>query len=141
LVGFPLGLILPVIVYFIQKKYPRKAWLRQMHPVIWMYGPLNWAPYNLTYVWPAVPLGYMSMVYMKQRYLAFWSKYNYIISASFSSGIAIAAVIIFFALQYNGTELVWWGNTVSFEGCEGTACRLLTLAKGEKFGPAIGEFH
>jgi OPT family oligopeptide transporter len=141
LIGFPIGLLLPVLVYLIQKKFPRKAWLRQVHPVILLNGPLAWAPYNLTNVWPAVPLGWLSMVYMKQRYLAFWSKYNYIISASFSSGIAIAAVLIFFSLQYSGKEIVWWGNTVSFQGCEGTACRRFTLAEGETFGACVGEFH
>ena len=70
-----------------------------------------------------------------------WSKYNFVLSAAFSSGIAIAAIIIFFTLQWSGVELDWWGNTVSYEGCEGDACTLLTLADGEYFGPRMGEWH
>ncbi|EKD17173.1 uncharacterized protein L3040_005393 [Drepanopeziza brunnea f. sp. 'multigermtubi'] len=111
LMGFPIGLVLPVIVYYAQKKFPRQEWLRQVHPVVMMYGSLAYAPYNLSNVWPAVPLGWFSMVWLKKRYLGFWSKYNYILSASWSSAIAIAAVIIFFALQLSDREIVWWGNT------------------------------
>lgn len=74
LVGFPIGLLLPVFFYYAQKKLPKQAWLRQVHPVVLMYGPLNWAPYSLAYCWPAVPIGWFSMVYLKKRYLAFWSK-------------------------------------------------------------------
>ncbi|KAI9052070.1 hypothetical protein LZ554_004323 [Drepanopeziza brunnea f. sp. 'monogermtubi'] len=111
LMGFPIGLVLPVIVYYAQKKFPRQEWLRQVHPVVMMYGSLAYAPYNLTNVWPAVPLGWFSMVWLKKRYLGFWSKYNYIVSASWSSAIAIAAVIIFFALQWSDRDIVWWGNT------------------------------
>lgn len=74
LIGFPIGLVLPIIVYFAQKKLPKQKWLRQVHPVVLIYGPLSWAPYNISYVWPAVPLGWLSMVYMKKRYLGLWSK-------------------------------------------------------------------
>ncbi len=65
------------------------------------------------------------------------------LSAALSTGIAIAGVIIFFAIQWPGVKIKWWGNTVSFQGCEDTAnaCVLYTLDKGEYFGPRIGDFH
>jgi len=105
------------------------------------YGAINWAPYNLSYMWPAVPIGWLSMVYTKKRHLAFWSKYNYVLSASWSAAIAIAAIVIFFALQWNDVAVSWWGNDVVSRGCEGSACTRLTLLKGEYFGPRLGEFH
>ncbi|KAK2623709.1 hypothetical protein QTJ16_006890 [Diplocarpon rosae] len=149
LMGFPIGLLLPFVVYYAQKHLPKQKWLRQVHPVVLLYGPLNWAPYNLSYAWPSVPIGYFSMVYLKKRYLAFWSKashlfhaqsYNYILSASWSSAIAIAAIIIFFGLQWSEVEIKWWGNSVSYQGCEDIPCTRLELAEGEYFGPGIGEF-
>lgn len=141
LVGFPVGLMLPIIMYCAQKKFPQKTWLRQIHVPVIFYGCIIWAPYNISYLWPAVPIGYLSMVYMKKRYIGLWSKYNYVLSASFSSAIAIAAIIIFFGLQFTGKTVDWWGNNVSFQGCEGTPCVTHTLADGEYFGPRIGEFH
>ncbi|TVY83077.1 Sexual differentiation process protein isp4, partial [Lachnellula suecica] len=141
LAGFPIGFVVPIVVYYAQKKFPKQTWLRQIHVVALMYGAIIWAPYNLSYIWPAVPIAWLSMVYTKKHFLAFWSKYNYVLSAAFSSAIAIAAIIIFFALQFTSINLDWWGNEVSSKGCEGTPCVRMQLAEGEYFGPRIGDFH
>ncbi|KKY16838.1 putative opt oligopeptide transporter [Phaeomoniella chlamydospora] len=141
LAGFPLGLILPIIFWVLQKKLPKQTWLRQAHPVIMLYGCLSWAPYNLSNAWPAVPIGWLSMVYFKKRFLGLWSKYNFVLSASFSSAIAIAGIVIFFAVQWTEQSINWWGNTVSYQGCEDEACTRFTLSEGEYFGPGIGGFH
>ena len=72
-------------------------------------------------------------------------QWNYVISAAFSCGIAITALIIFFALEipHGGVTLAWWGNNIVYEGCEAASspCRAFELAKGEYFGPRMGEFH
>ena len=101
-------------------------------------GGLYWAPYNISYLWPAVPLTWLSWNYVKPRYLAFWSKYNYVLAASWSTGIALSAIVIFFAIQMPEVEVSWWGNEVSYEGCEGTACRRLPIPDVGYFGPAPG---
>lgn len=66
------------------------------------------------------------------------SQYNFVLSASLSAAIAVAAIVMFFALQWKGLSVDWWGNTVSFQGCEAEACTLRKLADGEIFGPEIG---
>ncbi|OAA56306.1 Tetrapeptide transporter, OPT1/isp4 [Niveomyces insectorum RCEF 264] len=178
LVGFPLGILVPIVFWWVQRTIRKRdearladqasaaaaagadgadggaanatarvpestalRWARQAHPIAFLAGTLGLAPYNLSYVWPAVPIAFVSWIWIKNRYLAFWSRYNYVLSASFSSGLAIAAIIIFFALQYNDIELDWWGNNVVAEGCEAKACPLIQLPKGEHFGPGVGEFH
>ncbi|KAM0815560.1 putative OPT oligopeptide transporter protein-domain-containing protein [Seiridium cardinale] len=140
LVGFPLGFVIPIGIYFAQRRWRKAAWLRQIHPVAMFYGALTWAPYNMSYIWPAVPIAWFSWVYLKNRYLSFWSKYNFVLSASWSSAIAIAGIIIFFTVQWLQVELSWWGNDVVYEGCEDDACTLLTLNDGEYFGPRLGSF-
>ncbi|CAJ2510592.1 Uu.00g062170.m01.CDS01 [Anthostomella pinea] len=124
--GFPIGFVVPFIIYYMNKKY-KKSWMRQIHPVAIFYGALSVAPYNLAYIWPAVHIA--------------WLSYNFALSASFSSAIAVAAIIMFFGLQWSEIELNWWGNTVVSEGCEGDACTLLTVKEGEYFGPRYGDFH
>ncbi|WRT70854.1 OPT family small oligopeptide transporter [Kwoniella shivajii] len=138
LIGFPVGFLIPVVVYFLRKKFPRATLLRQFHPVMFCYGGIDWAPYNLSYMWPQVPLAALSWFYLKKRYLALWSKYNFVLAAAWQCGIAIAAIIIFFAVQLPAVDLAWWGNTVSYEGCEGTACTRLTIPYVGYFGPAPG---
>ena len=39
-----------------------------------------------------------------------------------------------------GYEVVWWGNTVTTNGCDGKACSYLEVPD-TGFGPAPGEFH
>jgi OPT family small oligopeptide transporter len=74
LIGFPLGAALVLLFYYAGKKFPKATWIRQIHPVAIMYGGIVWAPYNMSYVWPAVPIAWLSWVYLKSRYLALWSK-------------------------------------------------------------------
>lgn len=56
------------------------------------------------------------------------------LSAALDSGVAIAAVVIFFTLQYprdgnvgKSTIQSWWGNTVSFNNADGAAAALWKL--------------
>jgi OPT family small oligopeptide transporter len=135
--AFPVGLSLPLLFYYAQKRVPAHHWAKKIHPVILLSGGLVWSPYNLAYIWPAIIPGWVSMVYLRKRYLALWSKYNYVLSAAFSTAIAIAGVVIFFAVHYQGVEIDWWGNS-SEKGCESTACTRLKLGKGEYFGKRIG---
>ncbi|PNP47306.1 hypothetical protein TGAMA5MH_01122 [Trichoderma gamsii] len=141
LLGFPLGVAVVVIFWLLGKYFPRSRVLRSTHPVVLLFGGLQWAPYNLTYMWPAVPVAAFSWVYIKKRYLALWSKYNFVLSAAFSAGIAISAIIQFFGLTYHGIALDWWGNNVVAQGCEADDCLLKTLPEGTFFGPSPGHYN
>jgi len=125
LVGFPLGVAVVFFFWGLNKKFPKWTWTRQIHPVAIMYGGILWAPYNMSYVWPSVPIAYFSWIYLKSRYLGLWSKYNFVLSAAWSCGIAIAGIIIFFSLQYNGNELEWWGNRPRRTGTRREHCIIL----------------
>ena len=76
LVGFPLGFVVVLLFWWLSKKYPKNKILRNTHPVVLFNGGLIWSPYNLAYLWPAVPFGWLSWVYLKNRYLGLWSKVN-----------------------------------------------------------------
>jgi len=74
LIGFPLGVAIVVLFYYLGKRWPKSAVLRNAHPVVMMTGALSWAPYTLAYVWPAVPVAAFSWLYLKKRFIGFWSK-------------------------------------------------------------------
>jgi hypothetical protein len=67
------------------------------------------------------------------------TKYNFVVAAAFPAGIAIAAVVIFFALQLpaGGLKIDWWGNNVVGAGCDG-GCPLLEIPEIGYFGDAPG---
>lgn len=141
LLGFPMGIVITLAVWaaikYTPSKWPVAKYLRQIHPVAMFYGGVNFAPYTFSYAWPAVPIAWLSWVYVKSRYVAFWSKYNFVLSAAFSAGIAIAGIIMLFSVQWAEITLDWWGNNQPYVGCEGSGapCRLMSLAEGERFFP------
>ena len=106
-----------------------------------MSGALVWAPYNLSYLIPSVWIGWLSWIRCKSRYMDFWSKYNFVLSAALGTGISIAAIVIFFVVVWNGISVDWWGNSVGSLGYEDDPCVLLHVGPGEHFGPGPGQFH
>jgi OPT family small oligopeptide transporter len=137
LIGFPAGVAIVLVFWGFIKYFPRNRYIRQIHPVVFATGPLNMGPYNFRFMWPAVPVAWLSWIYVRNRFLAFWSKYNFVLSAAFSAGIAISAIIIFFGVALPEKSLEWWGNEVNSNGCAGNwaLCAPYVLAKGERFYP------
>lgn len=78
LIGFPLGVLIVVFFWALNKKFPHWTWTRQIHPVAIMYGGIVWAPYNMSYVWPSVPIAYFSWIYLKSRFVGLWSKVSHL---------------------------------------------------------------
>ncbi|GAA5800218.1 OPT family small oligopeptide transporter [Helicostylum pulchrum] len=106
---FLIGFILPIPFYFLSKKYPN-SWFKYIHiPLIFnatgMMPPA--VPLNFS-MWCA--LGFISMFWLRRYRHEWWVKYNYITSAAFDSGCAIAALIIFGVVQGSDFTPVWWGN-------------------------------
>ena len=63
-----------------------------------------------------------------------------ITTSAFSCAIAISALVTFFALQQQGFEIDWSGNSRPFDGCDGSGCALHPVPAGANFGPGPGEF-
>lgn len=116
--GFLVGALLPIPFYFLSKRFPN-SWLRYVHVPVLLYGALEWAPYNLTYVWSPFVVGFFVNYYVKSRYIGWWQKYAYVLTSALASGMAVSAIIIFFAVQYKAVDINWWGNTVSYAGVDG----------------------
>jgi OPT family small oligopeptide transporter len=106
------GALTPIIFYFIAKRFP-KTILRYLNAPI-IFGGISYIP-------PATPLIYLSWGFVgfifnkviRNSRRGWWTSYNYITSAALDSGLAVATIIIFFALllpQVSPPQ--WWGNTV-----------------------------
>ena len=57
-----------------------------------------------------MPLGWLFNVYIKKRYLAWWSKYAYLLTTGFYVGIAISGIIQFIFSNADRTFPEWWGT-------------------------------
>ncbi|KAJ7159688.1 small oligopeptide transporter [Mycena filopes] len=142
---FLVGAVAPFIAWTLNRRYPN-SFLKYVNPVIFNGTGLIPPATAINYVpWAAV--GFIFQYVIRRRHFAWWTKYNYVLSAALDSGVAVSIIVIFFALQFpkNGTIgttniLTWWGNTVPFVGADygplGAGTPVNALAPGETFGPS-----
>ncbi|KAL8286132.1 hypothetical protein RQP46_004620 [Phenoliferia psychrophenolica] len=136
---FWIGPVCVVIFYFLFKRWPQ-SWLRYVNLPIFFNSagnipPANVAMYSLWFI-----TGYIFNYLIRKRAFGWWKRYNYLLSASLDTGVALATIIIFFALSYNNIKLVWGGNTIGNDTADTKGTPWLTVAKGQHFGPGVGEF-
>ena len=74
LVGFAFGFILCLATYFLRRQLPNTSWLRKIHTLVFLQGFALWDIFGLVFVWPAVPVALVSWLYVRTRWLGFWSK-------------------------------------------------------------------
>ncbi|KAK9258909.1 OPT oligopeptide transporter protein-domain-containing protein [Lipomyces tetrasporus] len=137
---FLIGALVIIPFYFAKRYLPR--YFRFANPVLIIGGMASWAPYNLSYITPGFYLSIIFMYFIRRRYLAWWEKYNYVLSSALDTGVAFSAIIIFFAVNYHPKKLNWWGNTVSYAGVDGGVGQQVLLAVPEVgyFGPESGHY-
>lgn len=116
------------------------ASLMWLNPVLVIEGIQNWAPSNLAYKTPGFILNLVFMYWLPRHRLAWWSKYNYVLSAALTAGLAVSALVMFFAVGYHPKSLRWWGNTVSTAGIDGKQIGWLPIPERGYFGPERGQF-
>ncbi|ORX73559.1 OPT superfamily oligopeptide transporter [Linderina pennispora] len=105
-----IGFLLPIPVYFVYRWKPQ-SWIRHVHIPVMMLGPGPYppAPTSELPTWVAIGLVFNGII--KRYRNRWWRKFNYVLSAGLDSGVAIAALVIFFALQNQETHFPnWWGN-------------------------------
>ncbi|KAB8226150.1 OPT oligopeptide transporter protein-domain-containing protein [Aspergillus novoparasiticus] len=78
---------------------------------------------------------------IKRRRPAWWSKYNYVLSAALDCAVAVATVIIFFCITLPAGPLHWWGNTVSARTADGKGTPWKALPESGYFGPRKGTWE
>ncbi|KAJ2780085.1 hypothetical protein GGI15_003660 [Coemansia interrupta] len=105
-----IGFLIPIPIYFLYRWKP-KSWLQHIHVPVFMLGPGPYPPAPTSELPTWVAIGIVFNGYIKRYYNKWWRKFNYVLSAGLDSGIAICALVIFFALQNQNTAFPsWWGN-------------------------------
>ncbi|KAK1763650.1 OPT-domain-containing protein [Phialemonium atrogriseum] len=120
--------------------FPFVASLLWLNPILIIQGVQHWAPSNMSYKTPGMILSFIFMYWLPRHRLAWWEKYNYVLSAALTAGVAISALIMFFAIGYNPISLKWWGNTVSSAGVDGSSVGIWPMPARGYFGPEKGSF-
>jgi len=138
---FLIGFLAPVITWLISLKWPNTLLKYINFPVIFS-GTGAIPPASAVNYVPWAIVGFIFQYVIRRRHFAWWTKYNYVLSAALDSGVAVAVIVIFFCLQYpkdNGIGATsiqtWWGNTVYAKTADYLGTPLKTVADGKFFGP------
>ncbi|KAG0004900.1 hypothetical protein BGZ80_008143 [Entomortierella chlamydospora] len=114
---FVIGFFLPVPFYFLARKYPN-SWVKDINVAAFMLGGGPFPPAGASIMTTWTLIGFIFNFVIKRKHFGWWSKYNYVMSAALDAGIAISALVIFFALQNNNIQMpAWWGNSSSIDQC------------------------
>ncbi|CAI0642314.1 unnamed protein product [Colletotrichum noveboracense] len=125
---FLVGAVLPVIVHVLRKKvFPNATWLKKVHVPLFL-GALNYIPpaSGTNYgSWAIVGLLFGLLIKRRQR--DWWRRYNFVLSSALDCSVAIAGIVIFFALFYTGAskKFSWWGTDVYKNTCDWKSCTYL----------------
>lgn len=130
---FLIGLILPLLVFALQWKFPKVRIFKYIHTPVFFTGPGNIPPstpynYSLFFAFSFV------LFNIRKRWPLWFSKYNFVMGAGVEAGVAISVVIIFLCVQYPGGKLTWWGNSVWKNTYDYEYKKYYVLPQGEKFG-------
>ena len=141
---FLIGALLGLLFIPVNLLFSRHRFIRHFQPSVILYGFINWAPYNLTYLTGGFYVSLAFMWYVKKRYLSWWEKYNYVLGGALNAGVAFSLIIIFFAVEYHPKTLSWWGNNVidkGVDGAGGVSIKNATIDEPKGyFGPPVGSF-
>ncbi|KAK9477421.1 OPT oligopeptide transporter protein-domain-containing protein [Lipomyces japonicus] len=137
---FLIGALIAVPCFYARKYFNKQ--LRFVHPVLILGGFMTFgSTYNLSYYTPGLYASFVFMYYIRRRYLAWWAKYNYIMTSALTAGVAFSGILIFLGLQYKPKKLVWWGNEVSTAGVDGKmVATYRTAPEGGYFGLPEGSW-
>ncbi|KAF1992560.1 OPT family small oligopeptide transporter [Aulographum hederae CBS 113979] len=106
--GFPIGAILPLILHFGAKKWPRSGLGYAMAPIILGGGGAIPPATPLNYLtWGTV--GFVFQKVIRKRYFGWWSRLNYLTASGLDTGLAISTLTIFFIFTLNSIDAPqWW---------------------------------
>lgn len=145
LVFFIIGAVSPVVGWLATKRYPNSL-IRYVNFPLIFNGTYKIPPASaLNYV-PWALVGFIFQYVIRRRNFAWWTKYNYVLSAALDAGLALSIIFIFFVLQYPANGSIgeglqhWWGNTVYNETADGMGTPVRQLQGSETFGPSIGSW-
>ncbi|KAJ3097388.1 hypothetical protein HDU97_004897 [Phlyctochytrium planicorne] len=126
LIGFPIGLVLPLIPWALHKLNPTGIWKYINIPLLVAFPGLGAGSTRSEMITPLL-VGIIINHVIKKRHHTWWTRYAYVLSAALDSGLSIALTLIFLVFQAgilakteedaNRLFPYWWLNRADGEMC------------------------
>lgn len=119
--GFLLGVIAPVALYILHRRYPNSRLKFHLWNTTVFFSTLSTFYGNLSTGYASKFIGGTATMYWAYNYRhSLWKSYNYILAAAFDTGYNFAILLIFLFFSFGRTIKMphWWGNNEqSVERC------------------------
>lgn len=107
---FLVGLLAPVPIWFLSRKFPEIKWIGLIHIPIILGGTGNMPPARAVHYLSWAAVGIFFNYYVYRRFKGWWARHTYILSAALDAGVAFMGVFLFLTLQsYDIFGPHWWG--------------------------------
>ncbi|KAJ2624053.1 hypothetical protein GGI25_001351 [Coemansia spiralis] len=110
--GFLFGLILPIPIYLLQRRFPNVTWLKHIYIPVILSGIVGLPPMPPIDFPMWFLFGFIFNFLIHRYWNPWWQKYNFTLSAGLDSGLALSGIFQFMVLAQNGLKLNWWGNQI-----------------------------
>jgi len=105
------GALLPFPFWLWCRRYPRSI-VRNINVCVIFCVCLFTPPASGINVASFLFVGFIFQYWVRRYRFAWWSKYNYVLSAALDVGTLISGLFIFLTIRLPGAKLNWWGNSV-----------------------------
>ncbi|KAG0346586.1 hypothetical protein BG004_001340 [Podila humilis] len=116
---FIFGMFIPIPFYLMAKRWPG-TFLDRVHTPVLLTSTGMMPPARPYQYANWLTVGFFFQFCVKRYRPDWYNRFNYVLSAAMDSGVAIAALLIFFTLQMHGLEFPrWWGSNMNSCALEG----------------------
>lgn len=135
---FWIGALLPLLTWLLLRARPslKHTWVRHVSWPLLLGGTANIPPATGINFTSWFLVGTVFNWWIKRRRGAWWAKYNYVTSAALDSSVALAGLVIFFAVSYPGASVNWWGTVGYADTADGRGESYYKIPENATIGPA-----
>lgn len=109
---FVFGLFIPIPFYLIAKRWPG-TFLDKIHTPVLLTSTGMMPPARPYQYANWLVVGFVFQYCIKWYRAEWYNRFNYVLSAALDSGVALAALVVFFTLQMQGIDFPsWWGTNM-----------------------------
>ncbi|KAH8896754.1 OPT family small oligopeptide transporter [Thozetella sp. PMI_491] len=133
---FLIGAVLPIIQYYVARRYPRSMARYIFWPAIFgVSGMIPPATIFQLLCWLTIGLAFNVIV--KRRYVGWWGRYTFVLSGAMDIGTAICLTLFALGIGLSGASFPkWWGNDGFTSSLDQQGQTMSwQLPDGEFFGP------
>ncbi|KAL6546883.1 OPT superfamily [Orobanche minor] len=110
---FMFGLVAPLPIWYLSRRYPDTKWIRFINVPILISGAGSMPVAKAVNYMCWFSVGLFFNLYVYRRFKGWWARHNYILSGGLDAGVAFMATLCYFTLQFNGISGPrWWGLAV-----------------------------